>query len=139
MGIHDDYGKRILALAAGSDYSDWRSAEFPIGGGAHARLDGTVGEAIAVEVESRTPKQVRGALLDLVLHPFPSKLVVLIPQHIGNAERTAAMCRHILKQFVPGGTFRVVVTSGSGHDPKDDLDASIVRNALVELGWNAPV
>jgi hypothetical protein len=40
-----------------------------------ARIDGTVAGMVAVEIKSRVPKQVRGALLDLIMHSFTKKLL----------------------------------------------------------------
>ena len=39
--------------------------EIDYGAGQAARIDGTVGDSIAVELESRVSKQVRGAVMDL--------------------------------------------------------------------------
>jgi hypothetical protein len=68
MGAHDDYGKRVLRTAAGEAFTDWGvTVEIDYHAGRPARIDGTVGTQVAVEVESRTAKQVRGAVLDLGL------------------------------------------------------------------------
>jgi hypothetical protein len=59
--VHDKYGKRVLREAAGAAYDDHgKSCRVWYGAGLGARVDGTIGRAIAVEVESRTTKQVRG-------------------------------------------------------------------------------
>ena len=57
-----------------------------------ASVDATVGGDIAVEVESRVSKQVRGAVLDLMCHPYPKKLLILLPVHMSNPETTAQQC-----------------------------------------------
>ena len=64
------------------------------------------------------PKQVRGAVLDLICHPFPKKLLVLLPVHMMNAEVTAEQCRNALARFCPAGSFQVVVLKGSGNHPR---------------------
>ncbi len=83
MGEHDHYGKQILTRAAG------RRCDGPCTitsyGRSSAQIDGTVGSTIAVEIESRTGKQVRGALLDLILHPYPKKLMILLPMYVEKA------------------------------------------------------
>src|SRR5262249_55649382 len=68
---HDAYGKAVLKAAAGSACRDWGSTTYVDYNGSRAMIDGTVGSNIAVEIESRTGKQVRGAVLDLILHPYP--------------------------------------------------------------------
>jgi hypothetical protein len=52
-----------------------------------AVIDGTVEGTVAVEFESRESKTVRGAILDLLLHPFPQELPVLLPAHIRASTR----------------------------------------------------
>jgi uncharacterized protein (DUF779 family) len=66
MGQHDEYGKLILTQAAGCSCDG--PSTITCYGDSSAHIDGTVGSTIAVVIESRTGKQVRGALLDLVLH-----------------------------------------------------------------------
>jgi hypothetical protein len=139
MGQHDQYGKRIPSLACGEDFSEWRGAEFALGGGAVARIDGTVGGSIAVEVESRTPKQVRGAMLDLILHPYPKKLLVLIPAYLGNSSTALAMSQHVLGKLLDGKDFRVVLVAGTGDAPREANDVQLVRVAASGLGWGVVV
>jgi hypothetical protein len=137
MGIHSDYGKHVMRAAAGSAFEDWgASVEVSYGAGSPARIDGTVGNLIAVEVESRVAKQVRGAVLDLISHPFPKKLLVLEPVHMHDPEGTAAQCRNILGRFLNAADFRVVVLRGSGDSPELAEDAALVRTVLTGLGWS---
>jgi hypothetical protein len=88
---------------------------------------------IAVEIEARAAKQIRGALLDLICHPLPKKLLAIIPAHAQNPELTATQCRFILRRFVEEDTFRVVVLTGTGVDERLDADTEIVRAALQDL------
>lgn len=135
MAEHDEYGKRVLIEATGGAAKLFGSSvEINYGAGGPARIDGTVGGSIAVEIESRVSKQVRGAVLDLICHPHPKKLLALLPVHMGNPAVTAAQCRTILKRFCPLESFRVVVLSGSGEHPRLDEDVAIVAQALNELG-----
>lgn len=126
MGDLDAIGKKLLGLAAGALFvSDDQSVTFSFGPGAGtARIDGTVAGLVAVEIESRVPKQIRGALIDLILHPYPSKLLVLLPVHTGNQDTAVRQAETILGRFVEAGRFRVVVVGES-------LDESLIaiRNA----------
>ena len=86
-------------------------------------------------IESRVPKKVRGAVLDLICHPFPKKLLVLLPVHMTNAKITAEQCRNALARFCPaGGSFQVVVLKGSGSHPRLAEDTAIIGSVLIELG-----
>ena len=98
-----------------------------------ARIDGTVAGEVAVEVESRTAKQVRGAVLDLLCHEYPKKLLLILPVHMSNAETTARQCRSALRKFVSEADFRVVVLNGHGSKDKLQEDVDTVRAVLKEL------
>lgn len=136
MGVHDDYGKGLLRAVAGGDYEQYgTSVDVDYGAGSPARIDGTVGGRIAVEIESRTSKQVRGAVLDLLCHRFEKKLLLLLPAHMQNVQTTAAQCRAVLDRYIGNGEFRVFVLAGHGNDPKPEQDLITVREALRELGW----
>ncbi len=137
VGKHDRYGKAVLESAAGNAYVDRSvSVEIDYGEGRPARIDGTVGAEIAVEIESRTGKQVRGAVLDLICHAYPKKLLVLLPVHMSNAEVIAGQCKGILARFLDPASFRVVVLKGSGYDTRwRQSDTDAVRAALKDLGF----
>lgn len=131
MGDHDTLGKQLLLQAAGSLFSsDGPSVTFSFGPGAGtARIDGTVAGTVAVEIESRVPKQIRGALLDLILHPYPAKLLVLLPAHTGNFVTAVRQAETILAQFVKDRRFRIVVVQGSYEE-----SLTAIRDALRQLG-----
>jgi len=136
MGIHDDYGKRILKEAAGTAYTaSTPSVRVDYGAGGYANVDGTVISQIAVEIESRVSKQVRGAVVDLIFHSYPKKLLVLLPVHMNNPERTVAQCKYILTKFLNKSDFRIVLLQGHGNDHKTEIDIKIVRRALDQLGF----
>lgn len=136
MAGHDDYGKRVIQKAANDAASIYgRSVEIDYGTAQPARIDATLGE-IAIEVESRVSKQVRGAVLDLICHSNPKKLLILLPVHMGSPEATATQCRNILSRFIPDGSYRVVVLKGRGDNPQLLEDAMVVRAALSELNAN---
>lgn len=133
MGQHDEYGKLILTKAAGCICDG--PCTITRYGDSFANIDGTVGSTIAVEIESRTGKQVRGAVLDLILHAYPKKLMILLPMYIGKHQ--VKECEFILKWFVNPDDFRVVLLDGSGHNPNVEGDVPKVRAALQALGWGA--
>ena len=78
MGSHDDYGKQVLIGATNGACEFYGAGvEIDYGAGLPARIDGAINGTIAVEVESRTSKQIRGAVLDLIFHRYPKKLLIL--------------------------------------------------------------
>jgi hypothetical protein len=132
---HDEYGKRVLYEATkGQVALSGASVEIQYGAGLPARIDATVSGEIATEIESRVSKQVRGALLDLICHPYPKKLLALLPVHMNNPQITAEQCRNILSWFCPAGSFQVLVLKGSGSNPQLAEDAAAVAAALADLG-----
>ena len=132
MGIHDDYGQRVLREAtSGSVERYGPGVEIDYGTDHPARIDGAFGNSIAIEVESRTGKQVRGAVLDLICHPYPKKLLVLLPMYMSSA--VPDQCRNILARFCRPDDFRVVLLRGTGKDSQLEWDAALVAEALREL------
>jgi hypothetical protein len=129
---HDEYGKRALCTAAPQAVIYGPTVAVDYGAGQVARIDGTVGD-IAVEIESRVAKQVRGAVLDLICHPLPKKLLVLLPVHMTNAEITAEQCRNALARFCPARSFQVVVLEGTGSHPRLAEDSAMIGSALKRL------
>jgi hypothetical protein len=135
MGTHDHYGKSVMRLAAGSEFQDTGADVFVrYGDCGGATVDGVVGGSIAVEIESRVSKQVRGAVLDLICHPFPKKLLVLLPVHMSNPDLCKTQCTDILGRFLSPHDFRVVLLAGHGAHPVGGPDAVRVQQALTELG-----
>ena len=129
---HDRYGKQVLQAAAGNACQLSGPSTQIDYGTSTAVIDGTVDSLVAVEMESRTGKQVRGAVLDLILHRYPKKLLILIPMYI--QRQTPDESRYILGRFISPENFRVVLLAGTGNDLRLEQDAGAVRNALVELG-----
>ena len=76
--------------------------------GRPACIDGTLDQNVAVELESRVSKQVRGAVLDLLCHSYPKKLLVLLPVHMSDVEVTARQCEFIFSKFLDGTVYRVL-------------------------------
>lgn len=130
---HHDYGKWVLHEATeGRAVFSGPSVEIAYGNGPPAPVDATVGN-IAIEIEAGISKQVRGAILDLICHPHPRKLLILLPDHITSRGITAEQCRSILKRFCPEGSFRVLVLKGNGRSPQPVDDAAIVAAVLTDL------
>ena len=133
MGTHGRYGDDVLHRAVGPLFRNFGgTVEIDLGPG-KARIDGTIGNRVAIEIESRTSKQVRGAVLDLILHPFPKKLLILEPVHM-DAQMTAIQCEFILGKFVRQEDFRVVVFAGSGKSNCLERDVASILSALRDLG-----
>lgn len=139
---HDAYGKRVLHLAADPNFDGSREACRVDYGGAQKTggfIDGTARGCVAIEVESRTSKQVRGAVLDLICHPFPKKLLVLIDVHAYNTELLSQQCANIFDRFEPfvlAGSYRVVTLKGNGANDCCEEDAARVKSALNDLCAN---
>ena len=129
---HDNYGKSVLVRAARNACCTSGPSVSTSYGTSSAHIDRTVGSTVAVEIESRTGKQVRGAVLDLILHAYPKKLLILIPKYIGKYQ--VQECEFILKGFVDSQHFRVILLDGTGENPYLESDALKVQGALLELG-----
>lgn len=138
MGNHDDYGKRLIAIVAGSDYEAYGPAvEVDYGAGQPARIDGAVGKTIAVEIESRTSKQVRGSVLDLICHPYGKKLLVLLPVHMSNPVIAKEQCQNALSRFLDPADYEVILLNGHGDAPSSESDTKIIRVGLSKLGYES--
>jgi hypothetical protein len=130
---HDEYGKRLVRGAAGEDnVKGGYASRIDLGGAGFAHIDCTVHDEIAVEVESRTSKQVRGAVLDLLCHSCPKKLLVLLPVHM-NAINTKKQCDFLFLRWLSPEKFRVVACEGTVGSPHEEADMQKIRQALSEL------
>lgn len=128
-----DYGREVLAIATGNTAShDSDAGRIDYGAGWQVELAGVVGDVV-VEFEHRDGKPVRGAVLDLICHPCPRKLLVLIPANIGKIDVAAAQCRNIFARFCSPGSFQVVVFTGTAAKPEIETDAAILAPALQGL------
>lgn len=135
MGIHGQYGKRVMVEAFGSAFTDWgASVEVNYGCDHPAQIDGTIGRTVAVEIESRVDKQIRGSVLDLICHPFPKKLLILQAVNMHDVVNSTNQCRNILGRFLQEQDFRVIALNGHGREDRLREDVQIVRNAASELG-----
>ena len=132
MGVHNDYGKEVLRKATkGLVEFGGAGVEIDFGTAAPARIDGAYKGSIAIEVEARTGKQVHGAVLHLICHPYPRKLLVCMGQNM--TKDVPEQCRNILSRFISPEDFQVVRLEGDGHHPRPRKDAQIVASALAML------
>ena len=132
MGAHDEYGKEILRrVTQGTVELRGPSVEIDYGTESPARIDGAYKECIAIEIEARTGKQVRGAILDLVCHPYPKKLLVCMSRNMTTS--VPEQCRNILARFVAERDFQVITLEGDGEHPRPRKDSKIVADALQML------
>lgn len=132
---HDAYGKSVLRAAAsqlGVSFQDYGTGH-PITPRMNCSIDAIVAGKIAVEIESRTPKQIRGAILDVFWHPAPLKLIVLLPAYIGNPDNTVEMCEVLAESLYPGVPFRCLALNGKGDIPRPDEDIALVVQVIKEL------
>jgi hypothetical protein len=136
---HDGYGKKVLLGAMGGDEDACRiggeTCETDLGGTGVSRIDATINGKIAVEIESRVNKQVRGAVLDLLLHKAKKKLLILIPAHMEDEDDTKAQCEFIFRELnVREDNFKVVCLKGTGGKHKTEQDVSKLRGVLKSFG-----
>jgi hypothetical protein len=132
MGMHDEYGKRLLRLADRGIEVDGPTCNVALGRGS-ARIDGVLGGQVAIEVESRTSKQVRGAVRDLLVHGAPKKLLILIPKYMSNPESCREDCAAIIGRFVAPQNYRVIHLRGTLDVPAPENDLPLIQRALTEL------
>ena len=104
------------------------AVEIDYGTGSPAQIDGAYKERIAIELETRTGKQVRGAVLDLICHPYPKKLLVCMPLYM--TKSVPEQCQNILARFVSERNFQVIVLEGDGENPRPRKDSKIAADAL---------
>jgi len=132
VGKHDKYGKKIFEIAIwGACETSGANIQVDYKDGGSGNIDGVLDHQIAIEIESRVSKQVRGALVDLIFHQYPKKLMIFLPVYMNDPKRTVAQCKFILSRFVNEKDFLVVLLCGHGNDPQIENDVNIVRQALV--------
>ena len=139
MNIHDAYGKKIIEEVANLLGITFRNSgnEIKVSyGNSEARIDCTV-DQIAVEIESRTEKQIRGAIIDLYFHPYSKKLLVIIPANQGNSQKAKSQCEYILSKLQSNNLnsfkFKVILLNGNGDTSKKEKDKELVKKAIEYL------
>ena len=92
-----------------------------------------VSEDLVIEIESRTAKQIRGAIMDLLLSPQKKKLLIVRP----NGDDVAGKKTHfeaVLAARLRSDESSAVVLLAKEADPSADQDA--IRQGLAQLGIN---
>ncbi len=135
MGQHAWYGISLFEKIDKDIFSNDRElTEFKYQGGTSACIDGVIKGKCAIEIESRVDKQVRGALVDLLLHPYSKKLLVIIPAHMNNPDKSIEQYKDILARFKrPTDQVKVVLLKGTGDAPNYEEDTVLLKKALREL------
>ncbi len=144
MGAHDDYGKGLMSKLLGNRWSSYDFRRSVDEAGVRADLDGVITAPescqveCAVEIEARVYKQIRGAIVDLTLHPAPKKLFVVIkaqPQ-LGDTQEIAKHFNYVWHQIAgtSRGQFTMTVLEGTGGDPLQEVDLELLKGSLQELG-----
>ncbi len=132
---HDGYGKKVLREAGGPElYTDGPKVVANLGDG-NANIDGVIND-IAIEVEARNEKQVRAAIVDLLMHPCPKKLLVLMKPNLKNKKTRQCVnqCRFVFNRLAPDlRTYRVIGLSGDGKDHRFEEDVALVRETLADM------
>jgi hypothetical protein len=142
---HDAHGKELFQGLLGKRWCSWLDPGrcFDMNG-VRADLDGIIRSEdqgsieCAVEIEARTYKQIRGAIVDLAWHPAPKKLLVVMraqPQ-LGTEETVVAHCTYVWERLSAGkcGQFRLVVLKGAGNTPQFQIDSRLIGEGLLALG-----
>jgi len=77
MGVHDTYVKNLLRKFFGNSGANFKIHQsFDIGG--FYTIDASTDE-IAIEIESHISKQIRGVVLDFLLHHAPKNYLLYCP------------------------------------------------------------
>jgi len=142
MGVHESYAAELLRRVLG--------LRFKVDARAHVKLqeitiklDGIITKRDshdaewAVEIEAENEPQVRGAILNLYLHPAPKALLVLMPEHLYNGLKKALPHFQALWSRLTGGLrgeLPIVCLAGNGRDPACEDDEARLRIELPRLG-----
>lgn len=139
MGVHDQYVKELLEKIFRSNYRTQKDYTYVKYAEGSAQIDGVITfpeDEIAVEIESCTAKQVRGAILDLFFHRARKKLLIIVPEHMYNPQalkKDAEYILNTLRKIRPEIEFKIIILKGSGNDRRQDEDLRIPRDAIAEL------
>ncbi len=117
MGKYQRYAEQVLVAAFGERWDRNSDTVFSFGKDAGTgEVDGIIDGNIAGEIGVGSPKQVRASVLDLIFHPFPGKLLILVdtPEH--ETGRSVRQAGAILAQ---ARTWCSSATSGYAIEPAD--------------------
>ena len=133
MGKYDRYAKDVLRETFGERFSTTDDVVFSFGPDAGTgEVDGTIDGNIAVEIGVGSPKQVRASVLDLMFHPYPMKLLILVdtPEH--ETGRSVRQAGAILAQASkPGVVLRLTGTPSTPMLEVDQTKLADVVNKYV--------
>ena len=88
---------------------------------ATGEVDGTIDGNIAVEIGVGSPKQVRASVLDLIFHPAPGKLLILVDTPGHSTEPSVIQAATILGRAGCSGIVFRLPAEGSGGNLQADL------------------
>ena len=130
MGNYEALAIEILKTAFGGRWIRDDSRIFSFGPDAGiGQVDGTIDGRIAVEIGVGSPKQIRASVLDMALHPYPGKLLVLVDTPGHSTERSASQAEALLESLgCSGVVFRL--------DERQDLGqiAAELAQLVAEYG-----
>ncbi len=125
MGRFEDYAFEVLSEAFGDRWSRDDTRLFAYGFDAgQGSVDGMVDGRMAVEIGVGSPKQARSGLLDLVLHPAPLKLLVLVDTPHHPTDRSQRQAQAIMDHLDVEG--QAVRLSGNPAAPQLEVDAKLL-------------
>ena len=132
MGRYEAYAFEVLSATFGADWSRGDERLFSYGFDAgQGSVDGVLANRVAIEIGVGSPKQIRAGLLDLVLHPAPAKLLILVdtPSHV--TDRAALQAQAILDRM--GAMGRAVRLAGNPGNADLSGDARRLLSVFEEL------
>ncbi len=139
MGKYQRYAEEVLA-AFGKRWDRNSDIVSSFGNDAGTgEVDGTIDGNIAVEIGVGSPKQIRASVLDLMFHPYPMKLLILVdtPEH-KTGRRSVRQAGAILAQAGKSGV--VVRLAGTPSNPMLEVDqtklADVVNRHVGETAKN---
>jgi hypothetical protein len=104
MGRYEQTAVELLESAFGDRWTRDDTRIFSFGPDAGTgEVDGTIDGCVAVEIGVGSPKQVRASVVDLVLHPYPVKLLVLVDTPGHSTERSVSQSAAILSELGSAG------------------------------------
>ena len=99
--------------------------------GGTGAVDGTIDTQIAVEIGVGGPKQIRVGLLDLLWHPYPVKLLLLVDTPGHSTQRSVGQTSTILAETSNPGI--VIRLSGNSLADQDRVESD-QRNVFEVVG-----
>lgn len=132
MGQYEAYVFNLLSAVFGDDWSRGDERFFSYGYDAgRGSVDGVLAGRVAVEIGAGSPKQIRAGLLDLILHPAPAKMLVLVDTSGHPSDRAALQAQAIMDRMGVRG--QVVRLSGNPVKVDPDGDSRLLRRTLEQL------